>query len=224
MAGIAADPDARLGAHPRILACLSQGRLKQVMRRVLDADFELAILPQADQKRLASILAGLGLLMNSASVIIRTMLLAPLMAPIVALAMAGLRRDAQLSYTAATSVGIGIGLALLSTIALAVLFPYRPLTDEIAARLNPSLPDLGVAIVSGAAAAIAKSFSTVAQNLAGVAIAVALVPPLAVAGIGIGWLDWHHTYPALLLFTTNLTGIILAAASTFVALGYSPLR
>jgi len=58
--------------------------------------------------------------------------------------------------------------------------------------------------------------------MAGVAIAVALVPPLAVAGIGIGWMSWSVFWGAWLLFLTNLFGIVLAAALTFMFLGFSP--
>jgi len=61
------------------------------------------------------------------------------------------------------------------------------------------------------------------QNLAGVAIAVALVPPLAVAGIGIGTLNMAIFSQAFLLFLTNLIGIILAGALTFRVLGFSPV-
>jgi uncharacterized membrane protein len=83
--------------------------------------------------------------------------------------------------------------------------------------------DLFVAIVSGAAAAYAKSNEKILGSLAGVAIAVALVPPIAVAGIGLGWAEWHMFFSAFLLFLTNLVGIVLAAALTFVVLGYSPI-
>ncbi|WP_232772567.1 DUF389 domain-containing protein [Psychromonas sp. Urea-02u-13] len=51
---------------------------------------------------------------------------------------------------------------------------------------------------------------------------MALVPPLAVTGIGLGWLDFHVAWGALLLFLTNLAGIVLAAALTFLALGFAP--
>jgi hypothetical protein len=63
----------------------------------------------------------------------------------------------------------------------------------------------------------------VVKSLPGVAIAVALAPPLCVAGIGIGWMDLHVISGALLLFTTNLVGIALAAALTFLVLGYAPI-
>jgi len=101
------------------------------------------------------------------------------------------------------------------------LFPHKPVTEEMLARLNPTLLDLAVAIISGIAAACSKSFREIIQSLAGVAIAVALVPPLAVAGIGIGHMDFHFFYQAFLLFTTNLVGIIISATLTFRILGYS---
>ncbi len=173
---------------------------------------------------LATVLASLGLLMNSASVIIGAMLLAPLMAPIVSLSMATLRWDGPLLTSAARTIGVGVLCVLLTSSLLALIYPFHPLTDEMLARLNPSLPDLGVAIASGLAAAVAKSLPRIAQNLAGVAIAVALVPPLSVAGLGLGWGDLAQAAPAFLLFVTNLAGIVMAAALSFVALGFSPLH
>ena len=93
----------------------------------------------------------------------------------------------------------------------------------MSARINPSLLDLAVAIVAGVAGAYSKSYKEIMQSLAGVAIAVALVPPLAVAGIGIGRGDFDFFLHAFLLFSTNLIGITLAATFTFRILGYSPI-
>jgi len=105
-----------------------------------------------------------------------------------------------------------------------MFLPIERLTSEMAGRLSPTILDLYVAIVSGAAAAYAKSNEKILGSLAGVAIAVALVPPIAVAGIGIGWADWHMFSSAFLLFVTNLVGIVLAAAFVFAVLGFSPLH
>ncbi|HHD72512.1 MAG TPA: DUF389 domain-containing protein [Epsilonproteobacteria bacterium] len=58
----------------------------------------------------------------------------------------------------------------------------------------------------------------------GVAIAVALVPPIATAGIGLGWGDFVMLYQALLLFLTNLVGIICAASVIFFMQGFSPMK
>lgn len=173
---------------------------------------------------LATMIATFGLFINSSSVIIGAMLLAPLMQPIVSLSMGVLRQDSALQINGAKTIFIGI-LAVLSTAALIALFmPIERLTSEMAGRLSPTILDLFVAIVSGAAAAYAKSNEKILGSLAGVAIAVALVPPIAVAGIGLGWADWHMFSIAFLLFVTNLVGIVFAAALTFVLLGFSPLH
>lgn len=89
------------------------------------------------------------------------------------------------------------------------------------ARLSPTILDLIVAVTAGIAGAYTKSHKEILQSLAGVAIAVALVPPLAVAGIGIGRLDPEFFGQAFLLFSTNLVGIVIAATFTFRFLGYS---
>jgi len=173
---------------------------------------------------LATMIATFGLFINSSSVIIGAMLLAPLMQPIVSLSMGVLRQDEALQINGAKTIAIGV-LAVLFTASMIALFtPIERLTSEMAGRLSPTILDLFVAIVSGAAAAYAKSNEKILGSLAGVAIAVALVPPIAVAGIGLGWGDWHMFSTAFLLFITNLVGIVLAAAFTFAMLGFSPLH
>jgi uncharacterized membrane protein len=100
--------------------------------------------------------------------------------------------------------------------------PLENLTTEMQARLSPTLLDLSVAVISGVAGAYAHAKEEIAKSLAGVAIAVALVPPLSVAGIGVGWADWSMAKGAFLLFITNLVGISLAASATFLVLGFAP--
>ena len=170
---------------------------------------------------LSTMLATLGLYLSSSSVVIGAMLLAPLMAPIIALAMALLRKDTKMAKRSTGTIVVGIILALSASALISKIFPYKPITPEMLARLNPSLLDLGVALFAGVAGAYTKSFKEILQSLAGVAIAVALVPPLAVAGIGLGRGDLFFFVQAFLLFSTNLIGITLAATYTFRALGYS---
>ena len=172
----------------------------------------------------ATMIATFGLFINSSSVIIGAMLLAPLMQPIVSLSMGVLRQDEQLEFNGAKTIAIGVVAVLATAATIALFTPIERLTSEMAGRLSPTILDLFVAIVSGAAAAYAKSNEKILGSLAGVAIAVALVPPIAVAGIGLGWADWHMFSMAFLLFITNLVGIVLAAAFTFVLLGFSPLH
>lgn len=171
---------------------------------------------------LSTLLASVGLFASSAPVIIGAMILAPLMGPIISLSMALARQDPSLLTASATTLGIGVLVSLGFSSVASFIIPMEIVTPEIAARLSPSLLDLGVAVISGIAGAYAHARVDAAKSLAGVAIAVALVPPLAVTGIGIGWLDSHVAWGALLLFLTNLAGIVFAAALTFLALGFAP--
>lgn len=171
---------------------------------------------------LSSLLATLGLFLNSPSVVIGAMVLAPLMAPIISASMGMLRSSMDLSKQAFITLFTGMFIALSLSALMAYLLPFQDLTNEIEGRLHPSTLDLLVAVLSGVAGAFANVKENVAKSLPGVAIAVALVPPLCVSGIGIGWLNYEVFYGAMLLFLTNLTGIILAAGLSFMILGFAP--
>jgi uncharacterized hydrophobic protein (TIGR00271 family) len=173
---------------------------------------------------IATMIATLGLFVNSSSVIIGAMILAPLMQPIVSLSMGVLRQDESLTANAVKTIGIGMVLTIATAMLIAYLTPIREMTNEMAARLSPTILDMLIAIASGIAAAYVKNDEKISASLAGVAIAVALVPPLAVSGIGLGWGDWHIFSNALLLFVTNLIGIVFAGALTFLVLGFAPIR
>jgi len=173
---------------------------------------------------LSTLLASFGLYADSAPVIIGAMILAPLMAPIISLAMAFVRQDQKLLVNSAQTLAIGWGVAVGFAMLLSWILPMRIETHEISARLSPTLLDLGVAIISGIAGAYAHARSEAAKSLAGVAIAVALVPPLAVTGIGLGWASWHVSTGGLLLFLANLAGIVFSAAMTFLILGFAPFE
>lgn len=171
---------------------------------------------------LSAMLATLGLFLDNAPVVIGAMLLAPLMGPLVSLSMGMLRNDDKLLKNAAQVFALGTGLTLLVAALATLMLPYEQATDEIRSRLQPNLLDLGVAIISGIAAAFAHARESIQKSLPGVAIAVALVPPACVMGVGLGWLDWTIISGAGLLFLTNLAGIVLAAMFTFLCLGFAP--
>jgi len=173
---------------------------------------------------LSTLLATTGLFQNSAPVIIGAMILAPLMTPIVSFSMGVVRGEKELLKESATTLLIGVVTALAFACIYTYLMPLTLLTGEMRGRLNPNILDLMVAILSGVAGAYAHAKTEVAKSLAGVAIAVALVPPLSVTGIGIGWWDIGIVYGSFLLFMTNLAGITLAAALTFLLLGFAPVR
>lgn len=173
---------------------------------------------------LSTILATFGLFANSTPVVIGAMILAPLMAPIITLSMATLRQDKKLIFQSSATIMSGMGLAFLFAVVITWLTPISTANAEILARIRPTLLDLGVAVVSGIAGAYAHAREEIAKTLAGVAIAVALVPPLAVSAIGFGWGDISIFWGAALLLFTNLAGIVLAGALTFLLLGFSPFR
>lgn len=172
---------------------------------------------------LSTLLAATGLFLNSASVIIGAMILAPLMAPLISLAMGIVRTDARLIRTSLKTLFSGLTLGVGCAALFALMTPLQTITPEMDGRLHPSLLDLLVALLSGAAGAYANSKEQLAQSMAGVAIAVALVPPLAVLGIGIGWGNPDMIVGSGLLFLTNLIGITLAASLTFLVLGFAPV-
>ncbi|MBN3520312.1 TIGR00341 family protein [Algoriphagus lutimaris] len=173
---------------------------------------------------LSTMIATFGLFGNSAPVVIGAMILAPLMAPIISLSMGMLRQDGLLIKNSLVTIFWGILLGLLFSMIITWMTPLQILNDQILARIRPNLLDLGVAVASGMAGAYAFSKEEIAKTLAGVAISVALVPPLAVAGIGLGWADWNVFFGAMLLLGTNLAGIVVAATMTFLTMGFSPFR
>ena len=106
---------------------------------------------------LATMIATFGLFINSASVIIGAMLLAPLMQPIVSLSMGVLRQDTTLEINGAKTIAIGVLAVLITAATIALFIPMERVTTEMAGRLSPTILDLFVAIASGIAAAYAKS-------------------------------------------------------------------
>lgn len=173
---------------------------------------------------LSTVLATFGLFADSTPVVIGAMILAPLMSPIISLSMGTLRHDKKLISNSLLTIVAGLGLSLLFAVFITILTPLQTAGSEILARTRPNLLDLGIAVVSGIAGAYAHAREEVAKTLAGVAIAVALIPPLAVAGIGIGWADWEIFSGASLLLLTNLAGMVLTASFTFMLLGFSPFK
>lgn len=173
---------------------------------------------------LSTLIATFGLFGDSSPVIIGAMILAPIISPIVSFAMGMVRYDKRMLKQGVITILIGTGVSLLFSAGVSLIIPIKLITSEIDARLSPTLLDMGIAVASGVAAAYAHAKEGIAKSLAGVAIAVALVPPLAVAGIGVGWWDWQVFSGAFLLYLTNLAGIIMFAGITFLVLGFAPFK
>ncbi|MGD8904469.1 MAG: DUF389 domain-containing protein [Anaerolineae bacterium] len=172
---------------------------------------------------LSSAIATFGLLQNSAAVIIGAMLVAPLMAAIFGLSLGIVRGDSRLLRRATSATARGMALAIGVAIVLTLLMPGGSLSNEILLRTRPNLLDLGVALASGAAGAYALCRKDVSTALPGVAIAAALVPPLATIGIGLARWSGAVAGGAMLLFATNLVAITGTGGMVFLWLGFRPL-
>lgn len=168
---------------------------------------------------LSSIIAALGLLLNSPAVVIGAMLVAPLMSPILGVSLGMVLGDVRLVRLSIEAMFKGIALALIIAVLIGVLSPIQDLTQEIMLRTQPTLLDLAVALASGMAGAYAVSRDEVSAALPGVAIAAALMPPLSAAGLGLSFGEPHVAGGAFLLFLANIAAISLAGAIIFILLG-----
>ncbi|WP_338461965.1 DUF389 domain-containing protein [Synechococcus elongatus IITB7] len=163
--------------------------------------------------------ATLGLLANSVAVIIGAMLIAPVLQPLRGLALAGANGSLRLLKRAGLSLIVAIVVAITLSWFLGRLVALPEYGSEVLARTNPNLLDLGVAVVAGSVAAYASVKHNLSDAIAGTGIAVALMPPLATVGLTLAQGDWQASGGAMLLFLTNVVGIILAAIVTFKLMG-----
>ncbi len=171
----------------------------------------------------ASLIASLGLLANSAAVVIGAMVVAPWIRPLQAMAFQGLRGSLPAFRRALRTLSVGVLLAVLMSVGVGWLVGLPSFGQEVVARTNPNLLDLGVALAAGAVAMFAKLRKEAISALAGLAIAVALVPPICVAGLSLSVGQWPEAAGAGLLFLTNLLGI-LSGAMVALSLLERPFR
>ena len=156
-------------------------------------------------------IAVLGLLLSSPAVVIGAMLISPLMGPIVGFGFGLALFDFADVRRSMTTLALGILMAMLFCALIVALSPLQTVTSEIAARTRPNLFDLMVAVFAG----LAGTYATIRGRqgaIVGVAIAVALMPPLAVMGFGLATFNWTVLWGSTFLFFTNLMAIGVMAA------------
>ncbi|MEZ4310556.1 MAG: DUF389 domain-containing protein [Polyangiaceae bacterium] len=177
------------------------------------------------QLGLAAGIATFGLVLNSGAVIIGAMLVAPLMGPIIELAMGLAVGSALLAIRSAARVGVSVVVAILASGLLTRMLPFQEVTAEIAARTSPTVLDLGVASLCALTAAFVtlKPHDTM-STAAGTSIGISLVPPLCASGFGLGVGQMHVAWGALLLFTANLSAILLFAVIVFLLSGFGEVK
>lgn len=169
---------------------------------------------------LSAVIASAGVVATSTATVIGAMIVAPLMTPILGTALAIVLADRRemvrnlLIVLVAAAVVIGVGFGVGMTIQLDVVAATN---DEVAGRVSPRLIDLVAAVATGMVGAFALVRSDVSDTLPGVAIAISLVPPLAVVGLTLESGATDEAAGALLLFGTNVAAIVATGTAVFLA-------
>jgi uncharacterized hydrophobic protein (TIGR00271 family) len=196
------DPEAKLLVYARVFESVDYGSVNYWLELLFAAG-----------------IATLGLVLNSPAVVIGAMLISPLMGPIIGAGLALATADLYLGLKASITLFMSISASIFFSAFLVWLLPFHSPTSEILARTQPNLLDLAVALFSGLAGSLVVvrgGGGGGVTALPGVAIAVALMPPLCTAGFGVGsGFSWQIISGAGLLFLTNLAAIIASAFLVF---------
>lgn len=169
---------------------------------------------------LSILMATFGLIMNNGAVIIGSMLIAPLLSPVLSLSLGIVIADGKVILRSAYTIAKSLLFAIPASAIVALLFSSvgnlgPELNAEILSRTEPSILYAAVAVVAGAAASFALIKPQLSASLPGVAISVALMPPLAVTGIGLARFNAEIVSNSLILFLVNIAAIIFASMIVF---------
>lgn len=170
---------------------------------------------------LAAIVAMVGLRQGNPAVVVAAMVVAPLLGPNMALALAATLGDLRLGARAALASLVGFALAVGLAALVAQAMPLDPQISEVAMRTRATAPDIALALASGVAGALAF-LAGGKMSIVGVMVAVALLPPTAVFGAMLGQGEWRLAGGALVLTALNVVAVNLAGVATFLATGIRP--
>lgn len=159
----------------------------------------------------ATIIASVGLNMNSTAVIIGAMLISPLMGPINGIGYSIATYDIQLFRQALKNLGFAVVAGLIASTAYFALSPISTAHSELLARTSPTIYDVIIALFGGLAGIVAISSRNKGNVIPGVAIATALMPPLCTAGYGLATFQLSFFLGAFYLFLINTVFIALAS-------------
>jgi len=172
---------------------------------------------------LSTIVAAIGLIEDNVAVIIGAMVIAPLLGPNIALALAIALGDTKLVWQALKTGLAGLGFALVISIAIALIWPVDLTSGELMARTDAGLASAALALAAGAAAVLSLT-TGLSSVLVGVMVAVALLPPAATMGLMIGMNHWDLALGAGLLLAVNVVCVNIAAKLVLVVRGIRPRK
>ncbi len=196
-----------------------------VIREELYEDISAILQPSSNYLALvllSSLVAGIGILRNNTAIVIGAMVIAPLLGPNVALALATTLADWKLARRSLKALGLGVFVAFLISAVWGLLVGIGPDTPGLAQRIYVGPGDIVLAIASGCAGVLFVAAGA-EGGLVGVMVAVALLPPLVTCGLSLGSRYMEGFAGALLVFLTNVICINLAGVLTFLLKGVRPL-
>jgi len=173
---------------------------------------------------LSAVIATAGVLADSTATVIGAMIIAPLSTPIMGVALGVVRRSSTRTWRAAGFTFAGAGVVVTIGLLFSLVLPEGVnllANSQIAGRTTPGLVDLISAVATGLAGSVAFARRDVAAVLPGVAIAISLVPPLAVVGVCLGQGALALALGALVLFASNFVALVLAGVLVFTSAGYA---
>lgn len=172
---------------------------------------------------LSAVVGTMGFIKDSDAVVIGSMVIAPLIGPVIAMAFSAILGDYKKLGKAALTTLIGIGIVIVITILINLIFDISIDTRQYIARTEVTLSDFFLALAAGGAGAIA-TLNRKAGNLVGVMVAVALLPPNIALGMSIGKKMWDQAFGSLMLVLVNIMCILLSAVILFSVTGIRPVR
>ena len=170
---------------------------------------------------LSSVVAAVGLLRDDVAVIIGAMVIAPLLGPNVAMSLATTLGDVKLLRQSLVNNVVGVGLALVISVAIGIAIPIDGTIPSIESRTHFGIGDLALALAAGSAGTFAFTRG-LAGAVIGVMVAVALMPPLVTFGMLLGAGQLGAAWGAMLLWIANVVCINLSGVATFLAQGVRP--
>lgn len=162
----------------------------------------------------ASLLACVGLDTNSTILLISAMLISPLMTPVLGVGIFYFTNDLQNLKLALKKVFVAVSITIFTSLMYFLITPFGQITEEISARIKPTLIDAFIAFIGGVVGIISLTRKEHTSVMPGVAVAITLMPPLCVIGYGLSKADASILFGAFYLFLINI--IIICFVSSFI--------
>lgn len=168
---------------------------------------------------LSVIIATLGLLLANTAIIIGAMIISPMIWPIIGLSTGTVTSRRGVFLNSIILLFMSIVISIFIAYIISVFSPFAELNSEISLRVNPTFFDLIIALAAGTAAILIISWPQYSNQLAGVAVAASVLPPICVTGIGLALGSPKVAMGSFILFLTNMASIVFIGIALFTIMG-----